>query len=207
MWRMIWPTDTLTTAWITHAVISSHAEEITVNTATVSVKNFTTEMCVAEMTTENRYAAGRNEDSLIDQQRKGDVIFYQVANKTCDKQVNTPVWWGWVSMKPTVSVSCETLCILSESLDSCRDHLDLTEGHPVHEVLSLYERCVWLPRPLSFVQSLICLRAAINLSSQSLWHPAINRSLGSSRPHLPPSLPPLSSFSSVNPSVAERIHD
>lgn len=55
------------------------------------MKNFTTEMSVAEMTTENRYAAGRNEDSLIDKQRNGDVIFYQVANKTCDKRVNTPV--------------------------------------------------------------------------------------------------------------------
>lgn len=91
-------------------------------------------------------------------------------------------------MKPTVSLSRETLCMLSESLDSCRDHLDLTEGHPVHEVHSLCERCVWLPCPFSFVRALICLRAAINLSSQSLWHPAINRSPGSSRPHLPPSL-------------------
>lgn len=60
-------------------------------TAAVNVKNFTTEMCVGEMTTENRYTTGRNEDRLIDEQRKGDVIFYQVANKSCDKQVNTPV--------------------------------------------------------------------------------------------------------------------
>lgn len=106
------------------------------------MKNFTTETRVGEMTTENRYTVGRNEDSLVDEQGKGDVIFHQVANKTCDKQVNTPVWWGWVSTKPTVSLSRETLSMLSESLDSCRDHLDLTEGHPVHEVRSLCERCV-----------------------------------------------------------------
>lgn len=75
MWGMLWPTDTLMTAWITHAVISSNAQEISVNTAAVSMKNFTTEMCLGEMTTEHRYTAGRNEDSLIDKQRKGDAIF------------------------------------------------------------------------------------------------------------------------------------
>lgn len=145
------------------------------------------------MTTENRCTAGRNEDSLIGKQRKGDVIFYQVVNKTCDKQRNTPVWWGWVSMKPTVSLSRETLCILSESLGSCRDHLDLTEGHPVHEVHSMWGMCdTALP---SLIRPSPNLPPCCNQSFLSVFMTSSHQSftgLNPSPTSLPPSLPPSS---------------